>query len=208
MTELTDNEVIAAEYCVYHILNIVTLDCYVGSTVSFKRRISRHLDELKRGKHHSIILQRAFDKYGNDAFKVVKLESGFQVTKSHILSREQFYIDTIKPKYNIWPTAGSGLGSKRTEETKKKFSEIQKGRIPWNKGIKTGKLSPDHVAKIRKATIGHSLSEEGKLKVSKSRKGKKLSVEHRLKLSKVKTKHGKYLHQKTRQIHYVEPVNY
>jgi group I intron endonuclease len=36
-----------------------------------------------------------------------------------ILEREQYYIDSFKPEYNINPIAGSRLGSKHTEESKK-----------------------------------------------------------------------------------------
>jgi group I intron endonuclease len=39
-----------------------------------------------------------------------------------ILSREQYYINLIEPKYNILKIAGSSLGYKHTEESFSKFS--------------------------------------------------------------------------------------
>lgn len=46
--------------------------------------------------------------------------------KSTIL-REQFYMDLMKPEYNILKQAGSSLGYRHTEETIAKMSSFQKG---------------------------------------------------------------------------------
>ena len=40
----------------------------------------------------------------------------------NIIKREQYYIDVLKPKYNILKLAGSSLGFKHKEETKKLMS--------------------------------------------------------------------------------------
>ena len=47
--------------------------------------------------------------------------------KEILLEREQYYLDLIPLKYNIYPTAGSPLGSKLSEETREKMSEAKKG---------------------------------------------------------------------------------
>jgi histidinol dehydrogenase len=75
-----------------------------------------------------------FDKIALDNFKFERIENVKDKTK--LIEREQYYLDTllyaqeyIKDKdlrflnlgYNINPTAGSQLGSKRGEETKKKI---------------------------------------------------------------------------------------
>lgn len=44
-----------------------------------------------------------------------------------ILEREQLYIDTLIPNYNLLKTAGSWLGFKHSEGTKALLSEINKG---------------------------------------------------------------------------------
>jgi len=41
---------------------------------------------------------------------------------SEAISREQYYLDLLKPAYNILLIAGSRLGSKHSEETKAKIS--------------------------------------------------------------------------------------
>jgi group I intron endonuclease len=43
--------------------------------------------------------------------------------------REQYYLDSTKPEYNILTTAGSNLGYKHTLETKAKLSSINLGKI-------------------------------------------------------------------------------
>jgi group I intron endonuclease len=43
------------------------------------------------------------------------------------ISREQYYLDLLKPEYNICKIAGSRLGTKQSEETKIKIGIVQKG---------------------------------------------------------------------------------
>jgi group I intron endonuclease len=40
---------------------------------------------------------------------------------ANAITREQYYIDLLKPEYNILQVAGSRMGSKHTEETKAKL---------------------------------------------------------------------------------------
>jgi len=72
-------------------------------------------------------------KYGYSNFSFEILE---YCNKNEILVREQYYLDTLKPEYNILPTSGYPLGYKHTEEAKAKL-----------RGPKT--LSSDHLTKIR-----------------------------------------------------------
>lgn len=55
--------------------------------------------------------------------------------------REQFYIDELKPEFNINPTAGSSLGYKHTTETKAFISVALSGERHPMYG-KTGENSP------------------------------------------------------------------
>lgn len=48
--------------------------------------------------------------------------------KKDILNREQYYIDKLKPKYNILKTAYSSLGLNHTDVTKNKMSKLALGR--------------------------------------------------------------------------------
>src|SRR6478735_2733817 len=54
---------------IYKITNIVNNKCYIGSSFREKDRLSAHFNMLKRGVHHSYLLQRSYNKYGKDVFK-------------------------------------------------------------------------------------------------------------------------------------------
>ena len=47
--------------------------------------------------------------------------------KSLLLEREQYYLNTLNPEYNILKQAGSSLGFKLSQETKIKMSNAKKG---------------------------------------------------------------------------------
>lgn len=156
---------------IYSIENIKNGDCYIGSTTNHNRRKSRHFEDLRNGNHHSIILQRAFNKYGESNFCVYVIESFTYSSKEEILSKEQDYLDAVNPKYNVCVTAGSQLGSVRNEAFKKACAERMRGKEPWNKGKKTGKHSETHKKNRSAAMIGHvvkpSTRDKIKVKVSK-----------------------------------------
>jgi hypothetical protein len=65
-------------------------------------------------------------KYGYDKFKLDILE---YCGKDILLKREQYYIDTLKPEYNLSLVAVSRLGFKHSEESRKKISESKKSCV-------------------------------------------------------------------------------
>ena len=54
---------------IYKIQNKNTGKCYVGSAVNIDRRKKKHFLELRNGIHHSLKLQRSYNKHGIDALK-------------------------------------------------------------------------------------------------------------------------------------------
>jgi group I intron endonuclease len=62
--------------------------------------------------------------------------------KAVILSKEQFYLDFLKPKYNILKVAGSSLGYKHDDEAKKKISAATKNPAPPATEETRAKMSP------------------------------------------------------------------
>lgn len=113
---------------VYQILNTVSGDFYIGSSVNVKGRKATHFSKLGQGKHHSIVLQRAFNKYGQDSFKFQILEC---VQAAKLIEVEQQYLDVFKPKYNISPTAKNCLGVKHSKESSalKSKNHTSKGKF-------------------------------------------------------------------------------
>lgn len=134
---------------IYEIRNVVNGKRYVGSAVDFANRWRVHAQSLKRGDHHSKPLQRAWSLYGPGAFHFNKL---IACEKADLLMYEQIAMDAMKPEYNCAKVAGSMLGYKHSDETRKKLSDAHKGLPSYRKGV--------------------AHTDETKAKISDSRKGK------------------------------------
>jgi len=115
---------------IYKITNIINNKIYVGSAINLNKRKKKHLYDLKHNIHHSIHLQRAWGKYGEDNFSFEVIE--YIEDKDILKEREQYWIDTlnvcdINYGYNILPTAGNSLGYKMSEEGKRKIRDSSRG---------------------------------------------------------------------------------
>ncbi len=136
---------------VYQIKNLINNKFYVGSTtISFSQRWSQWRSDLKRNKG-SCYLRASWNKYGGDAFEFSILEIVQEI--ENVISREQYWIDTLKPEYNLAPVAGNNIGSKRSEETRKKLSEGKIGYRNHRFGVKASEETR------KKMSEGHSLLE-------------------------------------------------
>lgn len=89
---------------IYKIANTITGDFYVGSTTNFDSRKNSHFGEARGQRHHSMIFQRAWNKYGEAAFEFEILET---CPPLNLLEREQWYLDKLNPYYNIAKVAGA-----------------------------------------------------------------------------------------------------
>lgn len=67
------------------------------------------------------MLQRVYNKYGENSLRFGVLEEVLDFRD--LIIREQYYIDLLKPAYNIVPKAGSRLGMRHSAESIKKISE-------------------------------------------------------------------------------------
>jgi group I intron endonuclease len=106
----------------------------VGSAINLTNRLSNYFSPvfLKRSvlKGKSLI-NNSLLKYGYCNFSLDIIE---YCESSILIKREQYYIDTLNPEYNILKRAGSSLGYKHTKETLLKFKER--------------KLSPGHITTV------------------------------------------------------------
>lgn len=136
--------------CVYIIKNLIDNKVYVGSTISHYRKKGQHYYRLRRGDHDNNLLQNAWNYYGeiNFSFEVLEFfELEDLKNKSKLYKREQYYMDFYKSTsrkfgYNKAPEAGTNLGRKMSNESRKKMSESHTGK----------KLSKKHIENIVKAT--------------------------------------------------------
>jgi group I intron endonuclease len=118
------------KFGVYCIENINSGKQYIGSTSgSFSKRFREHFNALKNNKHHSQILQRSFNKHGIESFSLKILEEVDTKDYKILRAREQYYLDTLKPEYNILPNAESFSGYKYSEERKKKQVNVLRSKF-------------------------------------------------------------------------------
>lgn len=93
--------------------------CYVGSAINIYRRwLSHHLPDLRRGRHCNRYLQNAWKKHGEACFSVRVLEL---CDKPDLVQREQHWIDILRTAdnrhgYNLCPLAGSSLGARLSDD--------------------------------------------------------------------------------------------
>jgi len=163
---------------------------YIGSAVDIYTRWANHKCKLKKEEHHSIKLQRHFNKYGIDdlLFSIIIIcDRNDLVPINGIVRPEQFFIWAYNPYFNVSPFAGSPMmGMKHSEETKKKF----KNRIITNETRRKMSDSQKRIGNRPPSAKGTKHTEEHNRKISKANKGnknwlgKKHSPETREKMSK------------------------
>ena len=193
---------------IYIIKNLINNKVYIGSAINIDKRWKHHKKDLAKRKHHSRLLQRAWDKYGEQNFKFEIIEE--VQNPAHLLSYEQVYLDYYKSYeddkgYNICKITGSPFGLKRSDEARQKMREAKKNiseetRQKMRK-INTGKKhSEETKQKIREAArniseetrqkmrdAAKNMTEEHKQKLREAHTGKKLSDETKQKMSKART---------------------
>lgn len=164
---------------IYKIANTVNDRIYIGSTEKFNIRKNQHNHHLKKGTHHSRILQSHVNKYGFKSiyFEVLEFEVG------NLIEREQFYIDTLNPYFNIRKIAENMKGTKRTEEQKIYMVQQRQIKNPYKKGWKHSEESVKKMIDTRLKNGGYVVTNETKQKISKANKGRVVSKETKIKIS-------------------------
>jgi len=111
---------------IYVIVNRENWKFYVGSAKSLRARIACHKSQLSTGDHCNRHLSSAWKKYGSEAFTAHIVE---QCDAARLIEREQFWIDTLAPDYNLAQIAGSSLGYKMTDNQRETVSRGAKARL-------------------------------------------------------------------------------
>lgn len=94
---------------VYQITNTINNNFYIGSAKNIHTRILGHKWLLKNNQHHNRHLQSAVNKYGICNFTFKELA---YCPNEYLRKLEQWFIDTLKPKYNILLIVGTSKGLK------------------------------------------------------------------------------------------------
>lgn len=112
--------------------------------------------------------------------EIVELE---KTNDTEWCDREIYWVSYYRKENNLLNLSdggGSNLNYSPSEETRKKISEGNKGKIGYWRGKK---MTEEHKLKIRIGGLGKKRSEETKKNISNSLLGKKLSESHIKKLS-------------------------
>lgn len=156
---------------IYETTNLVNGKKYIGKLTSSKFVPSY----LGSGK----ILNFAITKYGRDNFSVKIIEE-VEGNLQTLNDREKFWIAHYRAVesdqyYNIKPggDGGRGTGWHHSEETKRKFSEMQKDGKSWMNGKKHSEETKRKMSESRRGNTywtGHHHSAESKKRMSDAKK--------------------------------------
>lgn len=155
---------------IYTIRNTKNGKVYVGQTTDLKDRQRRHFTSLAKNSHPNKHLQTAYNEYGKSAFVFVVLEV-VELPTDALINRiayreflkpyEQKWMDFYGASdrdrgYNLAPAAGTNLGVERSQATREKLSQVNKGKT----------LSAETKRKISESGKGHGQTPETRLKIS------------------------------------------
>lgn len=169
---------------IYMIQNKVNNKIYIGQAVDIERRWESHKYYL-RGNYNSPNkhLQRAWNKYGEDNFEFTII---CECDESQLNTMEEYYIFELMT-YDLdfgYNKSYGGSSGRPTEETRRKISESNKGKIVSEETRK--KNSEAHKGKCigeNHPMYGRHHTEEARKKISEAGKGRKYSEEARKKMS-------------------------
>ena len=167
---------------IYKIINVLNNKMYIGSTKNFKKRFQTHLRMLRKNKHHSIKLQRAYNKYGEENFKFEIVEE-CEYTKNLIIERENYYIKKFNSKENGYNIADASFGDiltyhpnhdgiiqKRVNTQKANISKmtVEERKRKWGRyGVENGNFNPNKI--LNKCPICGKILQKGNKTCSKHR---------------------------------------
>jgi len=174
---------------VYKITNNVNEKFYIGSAVDFADRFKKHRLDLTKGKSKCPYLQNFFTKHSECVFTFNIIE---YCEKELVVAREQIWLDETQCYnreigFNACKIAGSVLGMRHSEESKKKMSETwnefyknnphpSKGKTTKGKGQKRPKEFGEAISKRLKKHYKENpkppVSQEQRDKQSKTMKEK------------------------------------
>jgi group I intron endonuclease len=133
---------------IYRWINNLNNKTYVGSGINLSKRLGNYYNKADLTRNPRPITQ-ALLKHGHSNFT---LEIREYCPQASLLEREQFYLDLLKPEYNILKFAYSMLGFKHSPDNLAKFK------------LKT--ISPEHKEILSLSHTGKMVSQETRDKLA------------------------------------------
>ena len=152
---------------VYKIINNVNGKIYIGQSINIKARWTDHINTLNRNSSHSVLLQRAWNKYGPDNFTFEILELCSEEMLDEVESKYINFYNSIKNGYNL--ESGGNINKHLSEETKKKISDAHRGKRMSEEAKQRMSLSRTGEGN---GMFGRHHTEDARKKMSAARKGK------------------------------------
>lgn len=148
---------------IYRIRNLVNGKCYIGSAFNFERRFILHRHFLRNQKHNPK-LQRAWNKYGEDAFVFEIIEYH---PKEGIYPREEFYIAEYNSFHKGYNCTQVGVGGGPCSEAAKKKMSVSAIRVaadPEERKRRSERAKRQHAeGKLGKATYKNGGADPAKI---------------------------------------------
>lgn len=184
---------------IYEIVNTIDGKRYLGSAACLRIRWRVHKGLLNKGGHHAPHLQHAWTKYGSEAFEFRVVQFCERLS---LIEREQAFIDSMQPEYNVCRKAGSTFGRAHSAETKRKIGAKKVGlklpprtaeyRAAASLRLLGKSKSEAHAAAFQAGRANRVYTEEQRLRVSESLKAayesglrsREKSEDHRMKIGK------------------------
>lgn len=154
---------------IYKIINNINGKVYIGQSIKIQSRWKSHIQALKRGDSNCTLLQRAWNKYGEENFSFEILELCHEERLDELETKYIKIYDSQNPNkgYNI--ESGGNKNKHLAEETKRKLRELHLGKT----------VSPDILKKMSESRMGsknpmygQKHTKETREKMSKSKRGK------------------------------------
>lgn len=169
---------------IYCIKSVSTNKIYIGQSIDVNKRIRRHKTQLSKGKHENKILQRHYDKYGEDDLVFDVLE---YCSIDMLNERERYWIaffDSMNREKGFNIESGGNEG--------KIFSEERRRAISGPNNPMYGKHhSPEFVEyiRIRNRASSDKLTEDDvkniKMRLAKGEKQSDLADEYNVDLTTI-----------------------
>lgn len=101
---------------VYLWINTETGEFYIGSTANLSKRLTYYFNAKYMSKYRSKSI--IYSTLLKNAYGIFKIEILEHCDIKSIISWQQYYINTLKPRYSVLKFAYTSLGSSHSEKTK------------------------------------------------------------------------------------------
>lgn len=152
---------------IYKITNLINGKVYVGQSINIMKRWVDHIRILNNNKSKCTLLQRAWNKYGQDNFSFEIIELCSEDMLDEIETKYIEFYDSCNNGYNI--ESGGNKNKSLSEETKKKIRDAHRGKCMSEE---TRKKMSEAKKGEKNSMYGKNHTEETKRKISENNKGK------------------------------------